>query len=1317
MGISSRLARRLLIFVWAALLAGATGAKADPVKTLVQDTLYRADGSPGVGNITIRWSGFSTSAGEAVTAGEMTVATDANGGISIPLIPNTGSNPSGTYYRVMIKLSDGTISEEQWVVPVATSTTLAAIRAKVVPQAVAAQFVSLDYLNSALSKISTSIPAAQVNTDWNSASGASQLLNKPVLAAVASSGSYSDLSNTPAIPNLAAPGAIGSVTPGMINATGYEVGGTPLASSNLSDGGNLVMNTGSYANPAWLTGLDGGKITGALNNVPIGAITPNTINATNVIAQNVVTSQSPLVDIRAFGAVIDNSTPIDTALQAAITSAATTTGEVLLPCEAGCYLQNGSSITNPGNTSIMFRLQGTLRLGSTFVPPDRTDWVCDGGGVSAQFQMNGATCAITAPQAYGTMGTAISTTNSAVTFTPTFTGGSIANMPVNSAITIAGTTSCAITSITRTAASWNNVTATFASGCRIPAGTTVTVAGVTDSSFNFTPMITASDYPGQTLTWTEAGTASTSSGGTVTGFNEDSFESVRVTAVSGSTVTAAFAHTHSASDVWGMVAIAPPASTYNHHGFENIDVSQNYGAGFWGEHIAFFSLKNMAFGERNYMASIPVELSSSWWFTISRSSLLNTAPYNCTNNCGTTGYPYGLRLTALPTSRNPNNDSSGGEMSFVDDNSVIGGGIKVDTNGMPQKEGGLKVTNTTIEQPNNNAVTVDPRYAQAMAPFTLDNVYLQDNMMGYNPAYINFTDHTTPAAGSVDIRGLSTILTGTVAGKYYTGRILSDGTDYAQGFIQNPVGRTTPPGTITDGSITKTELDGIGASMGPSLIPFATQATTTNPALWSVAGCGGSPTLTTVLAPDGTMTAGEIDSGGGGTPCPVQVASLNTATAVGDRFLYGAWVRPGANQTSAGSMFGPFGLHSYGATDVFDSGYNSTVPNAYQMQVSGDWWHPMVALTTLTSATAGSHGINLSLYGGNNRGQGNQFWMPFMIYIPASAGVPLDEVERIRQELLHGVVPPGMPAGGGVLAMNPAHKLYWGSDTNLYRGAAGVVQTDGAFNANGTGGYQVNGAAPSGHYLRGNGTNYVDSAIQAADIPTLNQNTTGTAANVLSTTVLPNGVTATTQLGTDNSTKVATTAQVQAAISAASAGVGNVTGPSSSTSADLVSFNGTTGKTIQDSGIAASSVRTTAGGQTITAADTLSGLASGCTQFPCEVAKVAPTTYSGTSGVNPSVWLTPSAAGQFRMCGYVDVTVAGSAGYANLVLYYTSDGHAFSGIDITGATNSITTQWSVYQTCYNFFSDASQNIKWGLTMSSATGSPTIRYAVTLEQLQ
>jgi hypothetical protein len=54
------------------------------------------------------------------------------------------------------------------------------------------------------------------------------------------------------------------------------------------------------------------------------------------------------------------------------------------------------------------------------------------------------------------------------------------------------------------------------------------------------------------------------------------------------------------------------------------------------------------------------------------------------------------------------------------------------------------------------------------------------------------------------------------------------------------------------------------------------------------------------------------------------------------------------------------------------------------------------------------------------------------------------------------------------------------------------------------------GSVTSGQYLRGNGTDVVMSAIQAADVPTLNQNTTGTASNVTGTVAVANGGTGST---------------------------------------------------------------------------------------------------------------------------------------------------------------------------------------------------------------
>ena len=59
------------------------------------------------------------------------------------------------------------------------------------------------------------------------------------------------------------------------------------------------------------------------------------------------------------------------------------------------------------------------------------------------------------------------------------------------------------------------------------------------------------------------------------------------------------------------------------------------------------------------------------------------------------------------------------------------------------------------------------------------------------------------------------------------------------------------------------------------------------------------------------------------------------------------------------------------------------------------------------------------------------------------------------------------------------------------------------------------GAVTSGSYLRGNGTNVVMSTIQAADVPTLNQNTTGTASNVTGTIAIANGGTSLTTTPTN----------------------------------------------------------------------------------------------------------------------------------------------------------------------------------------------------------
>ena len=59
-----------------------------------------------------------------------------------------------------------------------------------------------DYTTTEKNKLSGIASGAEVNVnaDWSSGSGDSQILNKPTLATVATSGSYTDLSNQPSIP-------------------------------------------------------------------------------------------------------------------------------------------------------------------------------------------------------------------------------------------------------------------------------------------------------------------------------------------------------------------------------------------------------------------------------------------------------------------------------------------------------------------------------------------------------------------------------------------------------------------------------------------------------------------------------------------------------------------------------------------------------------------------------------------------------------------------------------------------------------------------------------------------------------------------------------------------------------------------------------------------------------------------------------------------------------------------------------------------------------------------------------------------------------
>jgi hypothetical protein len=107
----------------------------------------------------------------------------------------------------------------------------------------------------------------------------------------------------------------------------------------------------------------------------------------------------------------------------------------------------------------------------------------------------------------------------------------------------------------------------------------------------------------------------------------------------------------------------------------------------------------------------------------------------------------------------------------------------------------------------------------------------------------------------------------------------------------------------------------------------------------------------------------------------------------------------------------------------------------------------------------------------------------------------------------------------------------WGT-LGLAAGGSGQTTAQAAMNA-------FAGAVTSGSYLRGNGTNVVMSAIQVADVPTLNQNTTGSAATLTTARTIQTNLASTSSASFNGSANI--TPGVTGTLPIANGGTGQTT--------------------------------------------------------------------------------------------------------------------------------------------------------------------------------
>jgi hypothetical protein len=191
------------------------------------------------------------------------------------------------------------------------------------------------------------------------------------------------------------------------------------------------------------------------------------------------------------------------------------------------------------------------------------------------------------------------------------------------------------------------------------------------------------------------------------------------------------------------------------------------------------------------------------------------------------------------------------------------------------------------------------------------------------------------------------------------------------------------------------------------------------------------------------------------------------------------------------------------------------------------------------------------------------------------------------------------------------------------------------------------GAVTSGSYLRGNGTNVVMATIQVADVPTLNQNTTGTAAGLSTTLAIGSG-------GTGQTTA-----------SAAFNALSPIT-----TTGDLILGNGTNSATrlgIGANGYLLTSNGTTASWQPAPAAGVTS-FSAGTTGFTPSSATTGAITLAGTLVVGNGGTGATTLTGYVKGAGTTALTASATIPNTDITGLGTMSTQDATSVAITGGT-------------------------------------------------
>lgn len=186
------------------------------------------------------------------------------------------------------------------------------------------------------------IPAAQVNSDWNANSGVAQILNKPSLATVATSGLYSDLTGTPSLATVATSGDYDD----LLNKPTI-----PTATSDLANDGS--DGTSTYVEASDLATVATSGLYSDLSGTP--TIPTKTSDLTNNGSDNT----STYVEADELAAVATSGSYTDLSDKPTIPAAQVQSNWTQTTTTAVDYIKNKPTIPTVNNATLTIQKNGS----------------------------------------------------------------------------------------------------------------------------------------------------------------------------------------------------------------------------------------------------------------------------------------------------------------------------------------------------------------------------------------------------------------------------------------------------------------------------------------------------------------------------------------------------------------------------------------------------------------------------------------------------------------------------------------------------------------------------------------------------------------------------------------------------------------------------------------------------------------------------------------------------------------------------------------------------------------------------------------------